>query len=67
MSVVLFCLLMHVPLRLEAVIKILSFGVFLFPYVLILIESSDALPVPLSLEGVSQMVYILPSDHRAAQ
>ena len=42
--VVLFCLLLHVPFRLEAVIKILTFGIFLFPYVLILIESSDALP-----------------------
>ena len=44
MSVVLFCFLMHVPLRIEAVIKILTFRVFIFPYVSILIESSDAWP-----------------------
>ena len=42
--VVLFCLLMHVPLRIEAVIKILTFRVFIFFYVLILIESSDTWP-----------------------
>ena len=44
LSVVLFYLLPLDPFRIEAVIKILTFRVFLFPYVLILIESSDALP-----------------------
>ena len=32
------------PFRIEAVIKILTFRVFLFLYVFILVESSDALP-----------------------
>ena len=48
LSVVLSYLLLHVPFRIEAVIKILTFRVFLFPYVLILLESSDALPFPAS-------------------
>ena len=43
LSVAPFYLWLHVPFRIEAVIKILKFRVF-FPYVLILIESLDALP-----------------------